>query len=221
MIQKITLGQNNKNNLFDVVSVSWSNHIARKFHLVAAGCSDGFVRIIQIFKNTKNAMAIDWKLVFEAKVHSHSVSKIKWNHNATSFLSVDQNGNIYLWKRDKIKQNMAYIPNQINQQNESEEKQNEQNEEEMNIDRNMNNMNNINDGGFSFGSFGNDDDKKQGDDNNNIGPFDFGSFGNGNNENDGNHNVNDNAFSFANDAFANNDNFNSNNSASTSWQWGN
>merc|ERR1712176_91620 len=63
LIDKLCLDVSNGHGgkSFDVTSIAWSPHIARKEHLIAAGCSDGFVRIMAIGKDGLSKK-IEWNL---------------------------------------------------------------------------------------------------------------------------------------------------------------
>eukprot|EP00484_Ammonia_sp_Unknown_P002450 CAMPEP_0197074856 /NCGR_PEP_ID=MMETSP1384-20130603/211317_1 /TAXON_ID=29189 /ORGANISM="Ammonia sp." /LENGTH=627 /DNA_ID=CAMNT_0042513697 /DNA_START=102 /DNA_END=1982 /DNA_ORIENTATION=+ len=106
-----------KRAAFDVYDVCWANHMARKHHLIAAGCSDGFVRIIKITRKTDSGLEqgksgksalFAWSVVFEGHKHTGSVWRVKWNLSGTALLSAGDDGNVYLWQKDRIQN--AYTP---------------------------------------------------------------------------------------------------------------
>ena len=97
-VQTIALPNNASGKPFDIRGIAWSHRLAREHQSLAIGCSDGFVRIVQICKNRKERQS-EWSLVFESNVHQSSVWKIKWNATGNVLLSAGDDAKIYLWKR--------------------------------------------------------------------------------------------------------------------------
>ena len=88
--------------------------MARGHHSLAIGCSDGYVRVIQIARSQKvknpasqrhcgggseRGKGSEWSLVFESNVHQSSVWKIKWSLTGNVLLSAGDDAKIYLWRR--------------------------------------------------------------------------------------------------------------------------
>eukprot|EP01083_Nonionella_stella_P101429 287527_1 len=122
-VSKIKITKKDKKS-FDVRGVSWSHHLARKYHLLAIGCSDGYVRIIKIMRNERIAMhntnnngtdnhKVQWSVIFESNIHNDAVWKVKWNVTGNVLLSAGDDAKIYLWKRNRINNiddNKKYVP---------------------------------------------------------------------------------------------------------------
>eukprot|EP01084_Bolivina_argentea_P204804 349807_1 len=112
--------KNNKNkNDINVRSISWSRHLAKKYHLLAIGSSDGYVRIIKIIRNIRiikqnniknDINKIQWNIIFESNIHKDSVWKVKWNITGNVLLSAGDDAKIYLWKRHQLNVDTKYIP---------------------------------------------------------------------------------------------------------------
>merc|ERR1719242_675795 len=104
---------------FDVRGISWSAHLARKYHLIAIGCSDGFVRILQVMRHRRvlrkdripeDPFKLEWSVVFESNIHCDAVWKVNWNITGNLLLSAGDDARIYLWKRSRMGGNEEYVP---------------------------------------------------------------------------------------------------------------
>ena len=109
---------------FDVRAISWSAHLARKYHLIAIGCSDGFVRIIKILRNRRMLSGahgmeppppLQWSVVFESNVHGDAVWNVKWTVTGNVLLSAGDDARIYRWERKRMGRgrgngNAQYVP---------------------------------------------------------------------------------------------------------------
>jgi len=83
---------------FNVEGISWCNHMARRMHYVAMGCSDGTLRIIGLSQNAERK-ELEWKVVFREKAHCGAF-KVEWNQMGTALVtSGHDDGQILLWKR--------------------------------------------------------------------------------------------------------------------------
>ena len=115
-VSKIEIEKKDKNGknkeYFDIRGISWSNHLGRKYHLIAIGCSDGYIRIIKIKRdnNDKNIFNnLKWEIIFSSSIHKDSVWKVKWNLTGNILLSAGDDAKIYLWKRNRFG-NQKYLP---------------------------------------------------------------------------------------------------------------
>ena len=72
-------------------SVSWAPSMGRKYHLIATGCKDGFVRI---FKATEQENG-DLKIETLAKLNDHKLEvwRVSWNMTGTILSSAGDDGN--------------------------------------------------------------------------------------------------------------------------------
>lgn len=77
-------------------SVSWAPSMGRKYHLIATGCKDGFVRI---FKATEQENG-DLKIETLAKLNDHKLEvwRVSWNMTGTILSSAGDDGKLRLWK---------------------------------------------------------------------------------------------------------------------------
>ena len=92
---------------------------ARKYHLIAIGCSDGFVRILKLMRNRRilrkdripeDPFKLEWSVVFESNIHCDAVWKVNWNITGNLLLSAGDDARIYLWKRNRMGGKEEYIP---------------------------------------------------------------------------------------------------------------
>jgi len=107
---------------FDVRGISWSSHLARKYHLIAIGCSDGFVRILKVMRHRRvlrkdrvpeDPLKLEWSVVFQSNIHCDAVWKVQWNVTGNVLLSAGDDARIYLWKRNRMGGDGHYVPNCI------------------------------------------------------------------------------------------------------------
>ena len=70
--------------------------MGRKYHLIATGCKDGFVRI---FKATEQENG-DLKIETLAKLNDHKLEvwRVSWNMTGTILSSAGDDGKLRLWK---------------------------------------------------------------------------------------------------------------------------
>lgn len=94
---------------FDVRSICWAAHMARKYHLIGIGCSDGSVRILRITRNCLRKeiesdveMKLEYEQIFCSCQHQQSVWKVRWNITGTVLLSAGDDGNMFSWKRNRM-----------------------------------------------------------------------------------------------------------------------
>mmetsp|Transcript_56160 Transcript_56160/g.93594 ORF Transcript_56160/g.93594 Transcript_56160/m.93594 type:complete len:495 (+) Transcript_56160:23-1507(+) len=120
-VQVLQIGKNEHGKYFDVRGISWSSHLGRKYHLIAIGCSDGYVRIIKLLRTQRvidpnapvvshKSISLEWSIIFQSAIHNESVWKCKWNITGNLLLSAGDDAKIYLWKRSRLNIDPKYLP---------------------------------------------------------------------------------------------------------------